>query len=99
MFQILCSVLVTAAVAESQPHTPTPQKWVIINLSTRGVAASNASADFPFGKWFPDLYVDLCDLVDRWTNPSEWGCNSAWNKAETRKTLDTAWTLSQPLPN
>lgn len=66
-------------------HSPVPQKWVIINLSHGYVAASNISSDYPFGRWFPDLFVDLCDIVDRWTYPAEWGCNSVWGKAETRK--------------
>ncbi|XP_035294573.1 MLV-related proviral Env polyprotein-like [Cricetulus griseus] len=86
MFQTLCLMLMIAAAAGRQPHTPTPQRWVIINLSTGDVAADNTSIDFPFGKWFPDLYVDLCDIVDRWTNPSGWGCNSPWGKAATRQT-------------
>lgn len=67
-------------------HAPAPPKWVVINLHTGGIAASNTSADYPFGQWFPDLFVDLCDIVDRWTNPSEWGCNSVQGKAETRYT-------------
>lgn len=50
------------------PHYPLNQTWQMINAAT-GKTASSTSHSTPAGTWFPDLHVDLCDLVDEGWDP------------------------------
>ncbi|KAM4835597.1 MLV-related proviral Env polyprotein-like isoform 1-T2 [Thomomys bottae] len=72
------------------PHLAWNHTWLIINAETGVIANSSSSHRDPKDTWFPDLYVDLCDLVGKTWNPSDhepfpgYGCNSPGARASTR---------------
>ncbi|ERE77327.1 envelope glycoprotein [Cricetulus griseus] len=78
------------AATAHNPHLPVNTTWLLINNGTGKLANSTSSSNYPKDTWYPDLYVDLCDLVGSDWDPSDhepfpgYGCNSPGFRASTR---------------
>lgn len=76
----------------NNPHAPWNQTWLVVNAETGVIANSSSSIGEHKDPWFPDLYVDLCDLVgeEAW-DPSDqepfpgYGCASPGQRKRTRE--------------
>ncbi|XP_036063099.1 MLV-related proviral Env polyprotein-like [Onychomys torridus] len=82
--------LIPAVDTNPSPHLSVQQTWLIVNPNTGTIANSTSSSTFPKGAWFPDLYVDLCDIVGGDWDPSDqepfpgYGCSSPGQRHSTR---------------
>lgn len=66
---ILMISLLTACVAEPNPHQHLNLTWSIINMAT-GKFLNSTSWVTSLGTWFPDFHIDLCDLMCKKIGPS-----------------------------
>ncbi|KAL6029933.1 hypothetical protein STEG23_028861 [Scotinomys teguina] len=75
----------------NNPDAPWNQTWLIINTETGVIANSSSLTRELRDIWFPDLYVDLCDLVGEAWDPSDqepfpgYGCASPGQRKGTRE--------------
>uniref|UniRef100_A0A8D2AV23 Envelope protein n=1 Tax=Sciurus vulgaris TaxID=55149 RepID=A0A8D2AV23_SCIVU len=75
---------------QKKPPPPWNQTWMVINVETGNIANVTSSNLAPLGTWFPDLLVDLCDLVGNAWDPSDqepfpgYGCLTPGGHSNTR---------------
>ncbi|XP_012892230.1 PREDICTED: MLV-related proviral Env polyprotein-like [Dipodomys ordii] len=83
-------IMLMPVVTTTSPHVPVKQTWSIVNPNTGEVANASSSTLYPPKAWFPDLFVDLCDIIGGEWDPSDqepfpgYGCASPGQRHSTR---------------
>ena len=86
----LCFLTLSTILVQGNPHLPCNQTWIDINVEISKIDNVTSSNLTPLGTWFPDLLVDLCDLVGNTWDPSDqepfpgYGCLTPGGCSNTR---------------